>query len=111
MLDLRRFLHALAALCFFAFGHPSGRRMRSCCEAALRFDPFTLCVASAIRFPRASSVTRLAPVPAAPGGGMGPKHSGRLEIARERSDEYVAASGTAYATACLGAAVPVERRA
>jgi alkaline phosphatase D len=107
MTDRRRFLQALAAL-----GISLAPAARAQLLPVPRFagDPFTLGVASG--YPQARSVvlwTRLAPHPAAPGGGLGSETIPvRWEVARDEAMHTIVASGTAYAEAAWAHSVHVE---
>ncbi len=107
MIDRRRFLQALAAL-----GVSQAGPVRAQLLAKPRFatNPFTLGVASGYPMPQGVVVwTRLAPLPAAPGGGLGPETIPvAWEIARDEQFRNLAASGTAYATAEWAHSVHVE---
>src|SRR5258705_6530150 len=107
MLDRRRFLQALAAL-----GVSQSVPARAQLLAKPRFaaNPFTLGVASGYPLPQGVVLwTRLAPVPAAPGGGLGPETIPvAWEIARDDRMKEGAASGTAYATAAWAHSGHVE---
>ena len=103
----RRFLQCLAAL-GVSTGFPARAQLNE--KPGFAKDPFTLGVASG--YPRPGSVTlwtRLAPVGAAPGGGMAPEVVPvAWEIARDEAMKNVAASGTAYAAPEWAHAVHVE---
>jgi alkaline phosphatase D len=107
MPDRRRFLQALAAL-----GVSQAGPVRAQLLAKPRFatNPFTLGVASGYPLPQGVVLwTRLAPLPAAPGGGLGPETIPvAWEIARDEQFRNLAASGTTYATAQWAHAVHVE---
>src|SRR6516165_5541533 len=87
-------------------------RRRAWTREAPRFadDPFTLGVASG--YPTESAVvlwTRLAPTPAAPGGGMTPAVVPvRWELARDERMRSAVAAGTAYASSDWAHSVHVE---
>src|SRR4051812_16767105 len=104
----RRFLQALAALGLASTFQP----VRAQFQPNPRFvaEPFSLGVASG--YPTAGGFvlwTRLAPVPDAPGGGMGPEVVPvRWEVARDEKFSHIAASGTAYAEPNWAHSVHVE---
>ena len=106
--DRRRFLQALAALGVFS----SAAVARAQLQPRPRFvaDPFSLGVSSGYPLPTAIMLwTRLAPVPAAPGGGMSPEIVPvRWEVAKDERMSQVFASGTAYATPDWAHSVHVE---
>jgi len=107
MLDRRAFLKALAALGVLAAPRAGAQRLA---RPLFPDDPFKLGVASG--YPRARSVvlwTRLAPFPAAPGGGLGPETIPvRWEVARDESMRSIVASGVTYAEAQWAHSVHVE---
>ncbi len=107
MTDRRDFLKALAALGFTAAGR-AGAQLNSKPRFALQ--PFSLGVASG--YPQPGGVvlwTRLAPHPAAPGGGLAPDIIPvDWEIAHDEAMNDVAASGTAYAAPEWAHSVHVE---
>jgi alkaline phosphatase D len=106
--DRRRFLQAAAAL---GLSSPLSASLAPF-QARPRFisDPFTLGVASG--YPLAGGFvlwTRLAPVPEAPGGGMGPEVVPvKWEVARDEKFAHIAASGNAYAAPTEAHSVHVE---
>ena len=75
MLDRRRFLQALAALGVSQFGQPAApAHAQLLAKPRFASNPFTLGVASGYPLPQGAVLwTRLAPQPAAPGGGLGPE--------------------------------------
>src|SRR4051794_32725689 len=97
MLDRRRFLQALATV-----GVAAVSPARAQLNAKPRFaaNPFTLGVASGYPLPTSVQLwTRLAPVPAAPDGGLAPEVVPvSWEVARDEGMKDIAASGTAYAS-------------
>jgi alkaline phosphatase D len=107
-LDRRRFLQALAAL--GVSGTLPSARAQLQPNPRFSADPFRLGVASG--YPQPAGVvlwTRLAPVPEAPGGGMGPEVIPvRWEVAKDERMGQVVASGTAYATPEWAHSVHVE---
>jgi alkaline phosphatase D len=107
MADRRAFLKALAAA-----GILTSPLARAQLLAAPRFanDPFTLGIASGYPMPNSVVLwTRLAPVPAAPGGGLGPETIPvRWEVARDEAMRSIVASGTTYAEAAWAHSVHVE---
>jgi alkaline phosphatase D len=107
MTDRRRFLQALAAL---GVAQASPARAQLVARPRFASNPFTLGVASGYPLPQGMVLwTRLAPVPAAPGGGLGPETIPvAWEVARDAQMKTVAASGTAYATAAWAHSVHVE---
>jgi len=107
MRDRRRFLQSLAAL-----GISPALPVRAQLLAKPRFaaDPFVLGIASGYPLPQGVVLwTRLAPQPAAPGGGLGPEVIPvTWQIARDEQMRAVAASGTAYASPEWAHSVHVE---
>ena len=105
--DRRRFLQALAAL---GLSHALPARAQFQPRPRFAADPFSLGVASGYPLPSGLVLwTRLAPVPAAPGGGMAPEVVPvRWEIARDEKFAHLAASGTAYAAPDWAHSVHVE---
>lgn len=107
MMNRRRFLECLAAL-----GAAGARPARAQLNARPRFDafPFSLGVASGYPLPAGFVLwTRLAPVAAAPGGGMPPQIVPvGWEVARDENLKSIVASGTAYAAPEWAHAVHVE---
>jgi alkaline phosphatase D len=107
MLDRRRFLQSLAAL-----GVASATPVCAQLNPRPKFaaSPFSLGVASG--YPHAAGFvlwTRLAPLPDAPGGGMGPEIVPvGWEVARDEAMHDLAASGTAYAAPEWAHSVHVE---
>ena len=107
MPDRREFLKALAAL-----GFASSGAARAQLNAKPRFaaQPFSLGVASG--HPQPGSVvlwTRLAPHPAAPGGGLAPEVIPlQWQLARDEGMKDIAAEGTAYAAPEWAHSVHVE---
>jgi alkaline phosphatase D len=108
MLDRRRFLQALAALGVVRAA--PARAQQVLARPRFASNPFTLGVASGYPLPQSVALwTRLAPFPAAPGGGLGPETIAvDWEIARDAQMKNVAASGTAYASADWAHSVHVE---
>jgi alkaline phosphatase D len=106
-IDRRRFLQALAAL---GISHSMPARAQLLSKPRFASNPFTLGVASGYPLPQGVVLwTRLAPAPAAPGGGLGPEVIPvTWEVARDDQMKNVAASGTAYASAEWAHAVHVE---
>jgi len=108
LFDRRRFVQALTALGVGVGVPPAAAQLLS--RPRFAADPFSLGVASG--YPQPAGVvlwTRLAPLPAVPGGGLGPETIPvRWEIAHDERMASVVASGTAYATAAAAHAVHVE---
>jgi len=106
-LDRRRFLQALAA-CGVSYSIPS--RAQLLAKPRFASNPFTLGVASGYPLPSGVVLwTRLAPQPAAPGGGLGPETIPvAWEIARDEQMKNISAAGTAYASAEWAHSVHVE---
>ncbi len=104
----RRFLQALAALGLASTFQP----VRAQFQPNPRFvaNPFSLGVASGYPLPAGFMLwTRLAPVPEAPGGGMGPEVVPvRWEVARDEKFAHIVASGIAYAGPDWAHSVHVE---
>ncbi len=108
--DRRRFLQALAALgCLPCLSTARAQRSGSPRFAA---DPFSLGVASGYPLPGSVMLwTRLAPLPDAPDGGMGPEVvSVRWEVAKDEAMREVVASGTADASPHWAHSVHAEAR-
>jgi alkaline phosphatase D len=107
MLDRRRFLQALAAL---GVSQAAPARAQLLAKPHFASNPFTLGVASGYPLPTGIVLwTRLAPQPAAPGGGLGPETIPvAWEIARDEKMKSIAASGTAYASVEWAHSVHVE---
>lgn len=106
--DRRRFLQALSALGVSSALGPAFAQLQP--KPRFAADPFSLGVASGYPLPGGFVLwTRLAPVPAAPGGGMGPETVPvRWEVARDERFAKVVASGTAYAAPDWAHSVHVE---
>src|SRR4051812_31523635 len=107
MIDRRRFLQALAVL-----GVAGVSPARAQLNAKPRFsaNPFSLGVASGYPLPTSVQLwTRLAPVPAAPGGGLAPEIIPvAWEVARDEGLKDIVASGTAYASPEWGHSIHVH---
>jgi len=111
MIDRRRFLQALAALGVSHLGQPvAPAHAQLLAKPRFASNPFTLGVASGYPLPQAVVLwTRLAPLPATPGGGLGPETIPVMwEVARDMQMKNIAASGTAYASADWGHSLHVE---
>jgi alkaline phosphatase D len=110
MPDRRRFLQALAVLGVSQGAGLAPARAQLLARPRFAANPFSLGVASGYPLPQGVVLwTRLAPVPAAPGGGLGPETIPvAWEIARDEQMRQVSASGTAYATAEWAHSVHVE---
>ena len=107
MIDRRRFLQALAAL---GVSQVSPARAQVLARPYFAAFPFSLGVASGYPLPQGVALwTRLAPVPGAPGGGLGPEVIPvRWEVARDEQMKNIAASGTVYASPEWAHSVHVE---
>jgi alkaline phosphatase D len=106
--DRRRFLQALAALGLSSAFTPSLAQFQP--KPRFLANPFSLGIASGYPLPGAVVLwTRLAPVPAAPGGGMAPEVVPvRWQVAHDERMSRIAASGTAYASPDWSHSVHVE---
>ena len=109
-IDRRHFLQALAALSALGVSHSPLARAQLLAKPRFASNPFTLGVASGYPLPTGVVLwTRLAPQPAAPGGGLGPETIPvAWEIGRDEQMKNIAASGTAYASADWAHSLHVE---
>jgi len=107
MLERRRFLKCLAVL-GVATVSPAHAQLNA--KPRFAANPFTLGVASGYPYPGGFVIwTRLAPVPAAPGGGMAPEAIPvAWEVAQDDAMKQLVASGTAYAEPQWAHSVHVE---
>ena len=107
-IERRRFIQALGALGVCANFPPVRAQLLE--NPRFTADPFSLGIASGYPLPGGFVLwTRLAPVPAAPGGGMPASVVPvRWEVSRDEKFAQIAASGTAYATPDWAHSVHVE---